>query len=273
LEPLAREYPTIAHYQQFLANTQNNLGLVYKSTRRWAEAEDALHRALTVRERVVREHPDGVEYAEELGGALCNLGNLLRQRNQSEPALAWYSKAIRTLEEVLRRQSGRAQARQFLRNAHTGRAQALDALGRYGLALPDWDQAVALAEEPARTDLRLLRACSLARLGKHDQATAAVEELAGREQASGDLLYNVACVYALSVGFAEREPRLRERYATRAVEVLRRATEKGFRNVALIQQDPDLAAIRGRGDFQKLLTELGGKATAPNRDEGAAGKN
>ena len=56
-----------------------------ESTRRWAEAEDALHRALAVRERLVREHPASVEYAESLGGAFCNLGNLLRARRLGFP--------------------------------------------------------------------------------------------------------------------------------------------------------------------------------------------
>jgi serine/threonine protein kinase len=272
LEPLTREYPAIANYQQFLANSQHTLGLVYKSTRRWAEAEAAYHRALAVRERLVRKHPDGLDNAVGLGGIFCDLGNLLSQRNQPEPALAWYAKAIRTLEEVPQRHPRRAKARLFLRNARSGRAQALGALGRHGLALADWDQAVALAEEPAREELRAERACTLAHLGKHVKATTEAEELAGKKQASGNLLYNAACVYGLSAAAVKDDIPLRERYAARAVELLRQATQKGYRDLDHMKRDSDLDALRARRDFQELLTELQSRSAAPKREGGAVGK-
>jgi hypothetical protein len=37
---------------------------------------------------------------------------------------------------------------------------------------------------------------------------------------------------------------------------LRRAVAAGYKNAARVQQDRDLAALRGRADFAKLVTML-----------------
>ena len=39
-------------------------------------------------------------------------------------------------------------------------------------------------------------------------------------------------------------------------EMLREAVDKGYKDVAHMKKDKDLDALRGRGDFQKLLVEL-----------------
>jgi hypothetical protein len=46
------------------------------------------------------------------------------------------------------------------------------------------------------------------------------------------------------------------RYADRAVELLRKAVAKGFKDVAQLKSDPDLDPLRARPSFQKLLTDV-----------------
>ena len=49
---------------------------------------------------------------------------------------------------------------------------------------------------------------------------------------------------------------LKERYAARAVALLKQAVEKGYKDVAQLKKDADLDALRNRADFKALLNEL-----------------
>lgn len=53
----------------------------------------------------------------------------------------------------------------------------------------------------------------------------------------------------------------RRRYADRAMEALRQAVGEGWENLTWMRSDPDLDALRGRDDFQKLLAGLADKKT------------
>jgi hypothetical protein len=45
-------------------------------------------------------------------------------------------------------------------------------------------------------------------------------------------------------------------YADRALEALRQAVTRDYKDAANLKKDPDLDPLRGRDDFQKLLAEL-----------------
>jgi hypothetical protein len=105
---------------------------------------------------------------------------------------------------------------------------------------------------------------------------------AGRDPEAGELLhrayglferlaangamsrYEQAALHALCADLAARiSPRPAEedldrgrRHAEQAVAALREAVASGFRNVAVLESDPDLGAIRSREDFQTVLREL-----------------
>ena len=51
--------------------------------------------------------------------------------------------------------------------------------------------------------------------------------------------------------------RIRRRiYGDRAIEVLREAVRGGFLNAEILRSGPDLAAIRGREDFRKIVAKV-----------------
>jgi hypothetical protein len=86
------------------------------------------------------------------------------------------------------------------------------------------------------------------------RAAAAADLLAANAQGPRDL-YGAACGYALCVPLADR-PEAGERYAARAVELLRQAVAKGFGDQALMKKDADLDALRPRDDFRKVLADV-----------------
>jgi hypothetical protein len=74
-------------------------------------------------------------------------------------------------------------------------------------------------------------------------------------------LYNLACCDAMLAGVAAdpgsgMTPADASAAGDKAMAALREAVALGYRNVAGMKSDPDLAVLRPRADFQKLMKEL-----------------
>jgi serine/threonine-protein kinase len=260
---LAADFPTIPEYRRDLAKSHNSLGVLLSDLGKRSEAEAEYRRALALCEQLVADFPTVPAYTVELGGSYCNFGKLVRDRGEPAASLDWYAKACAALRPVLDKEPRLVTARFFLRNAHGGRARALDRLGRYAEAVPDWEQALALNHEKPRDGwFRLQRAASLARAGQQAQATAAVDEVLQRGNTNSGTLYDAACVYALAAAQAAKDapPNTSslgaEQYARRAMTLLRQAVQKGYKDAAHMKKDSDLDPLRQRADFQKLLQDL-----------------
>jgi serine/threonine protein kinase/Flp pilus assembly protein TadD len=261
-QKLAGDFPNVPEYRQELARTHNNLGNLLSDLGKRVEAEEAYRQALDIREKLAADFPDVPQYRIDLGGGECNFGNLLHDSNQPEQALPWYTKAIAKLEEVLRQVKVDVTAQRFLRNAHWGRARALDDLKRHAEAATDWDKAIELSPEAERPGLRMHRASSRVRAGQADAAIHEAEDLAKIPHPG--ILYNAARVFALA---ADRKDEAggslsNEECAKRAIALLRQAVAKGYKDADHMKKDDDLKALRERDDFKKLVEELEKKAAA-----------
>jgi tetratricopeptide (TPR) repeat protein len=254
LERLIRENPDTLDYQKHLAIGHGNLGTVYSKTGRPAEAEDAYQNARAIFEQLAVRRPDLLEFANLLGNCETEIGNLRLANGKSQDSLDCYATAIPRLQSVLSQEPRHHFARSSLRNAYWGRSEALSELRRYADALHDRDRAIELddEQEPA---FRLGRISTLLRLSERDRAALETEELL--KAASAATIYDLACVYALASKDAVAQAERAERYAARAVELLRQAVQKGYRDLAHLKSDKDLDTLRQRDDFRKLSVELG----------------
>lgn len=139
-------------------------------------------------------------------------------------------------------------------------------MDRHDAAISDLDRGLELARGSRRTDLRVLRAMALVKVGDHAQAAREANDLSEHEALSPTASYNLACVLALSSAAAGRDAQIPEdgqaveQYAARAIELLHQARTAGFfqtsANVELLNTDPDLKPLRSRDDFQKLQADL-----------------
>jgi tetratricopeptide (TPR) repeat protein len=255
-EKLAAEYPAVPQYRRDLASSHNDVGNLHRDLRKRAEAEAAYRRALAIQVKLATDVPAVPQYRIELAGSQCNFGHLLRDSNQTEQSLPLFAQAIATLEEVLRQIKVNVTAQQFLRNAHWGRAQALDGLKRHAEAARDWDKVVELSPEAQRAGFRANRALSRVRAGQVDAAIQEAEEVA--KNSDGNTLYHAAAVLALAAARRD-EPGgslSKDKCAQRAVVLLGQAVAKGYKDAEHMKNDDDLKALRGRDDFKKLLAEL-----------------
>jgi hypothetical protein len=104
------------------------------------------------------------------------------------------------------------------------------------------------------------RALALAHLKDHARAAAEAEAVAATPDLPAYLLHDAAAVHALCAAAAGDDAALAERYAVRAVSLLRRAFTKNYRAIAEeVRKNPDLNGLRSREDFRKLCKEWEGK--------------
>jgi eukaryotic-like serine/threonine-protein kinase len=121
----------------------------------------------------------------------------------------------------------------------------------------------------------LLRLGALAIHGRHAETTSAADALASHYWSKdAEILHACACVHALAAGSVRDNAGLAERYANRAVVLLRQAvnvasvsTPDQYENwwykypdvIELRYKNPDLDSIRHRDDFRALLKKHGTK--------------
>jgi hypothetical protein len=140
-----------------------------------------------------------------------------------------------------------------------GKAASLSRLKQFTEADKDWDHAAALTDvfpTDERIGLALERADRLARDGDPTRAVQAAAKVAAEAAVPADSLYAAACVHALAAASVQSDAATRTKYGETAIYLVRQAIAKGYKDRERMKKDPDLASIRGREDFQKLLAEL-----------------
>jgi serine/threonine protein kinase/tetratricopeptide (TPR) repeat protein len=255
-ERLSQEAPADAAFRGNLAGTNALLARLLAHAGRRSEAEDFYRKAIRLFEQLAADFPNVVGHAIAAGGHHCNLATLVREAGRPEEGLAEYARAAAILEAVLARDGRLPDARQFLGTTHSGWAWTLARLGRHGEAVSHWDRAIALSEGRMRLLHQLGRAQALAGSGRVEEAIAAGEALAKGEK-ERITAYQLAGVYAVaSAAVRAADADRAERYAVRALGLIRQDLAAGHPFVRLLPTDPHFEALRGRKDFQELLREV-----------------
>ena len=109
--------------------------------------------------------------------------------------------------------------------------------------------------------MRIERADAWLRAGKITEAIAEIAELVNSSDVSRWVAadwYNAACLYSVAASKIEDK---RQEYADRAMQLLQKAVQAGWMDVAHLGRDTDLDVLREREDYKKLLAELQAKPT------------
>jgi tetratricopeptide (TPR) repeat protein len=275
-EKLVREHPGVLAYQRDLAASYGSLGMCYAKSGQPEKAKAAYQETLRIQEKLVRDQPNVIQYGHDLGVNYGFLAELARDTNEPATALDWYAKAIRQFEGVPQGTPQYPYARQFLNDMHRERGQVLAGLHRHAEAVTHWDFLIEVSKGNNQ-EARLERALSLAYLGQHARASAEAESLVSKATGKEDTLYNAACIYSVCVDAVRKDDqlspmqrdRLAEHYAAHAVGLLTKAHAAGLfkdpAHVTHLKKDPDLAPLRARDDFRKLLVALEEKAKTEAR--------
>ena len=287
-----------------LADTACDLGRRYRS---WGQPD----KARRLFERVERTF-HSLEAHPPVAALLAEqMAEHLRLYGPPEEGLAWQEKLIASLEASHRRESANAYYADALAaalKAHAlcslelhhhaealrdcdrlrafGGAQSPDVLlvhalccmelNRYAEALQDWEQ-LRGPDGTLPAEFRICRATCLAKERAHVEAAAEAEALAALPELSGEDVYHLAAVFAVSVGAlgqdaalprAEAE-RLAEHYATQALALLTRAQAAKFFQTDAAREhfakDADFDPLRSRVDFRQFVAALAEKEPAGRR--------
>ncbi len=192
------------------------------------ESTDALRFAL----RAVETEPAFAPGYDTLGSAYESLGRL--------------EEAVQAREEVVR-------LRENYLNAHFGLIIVLSALGetqdRIAQLRMASERAIGvygrhIRLNPDDYDSRVQLAAIFQMAGRDTEALTEAETLSSLQFLDGGALYNLACIY------------VKCQQVERAMEMLRRSVEKGFMSLENFRHDPDLDPLRGREEFEALISEL-----------------
>jgi serine/threonine-protein kinase len=93
-DELAHEQLECPYYRDRQANCHDNLALLYRDTRRPAEAEESHRRALRILEALVQDHGNVAEYQDSLASSYNGLGNLYSRTGRLDDAGTAYGKAL-----------------------------------------------------------------------------------------------------------------------------------------------------------------------------------
>jgi tetratricopeptide (TPR) repeat protein len=237
---LAADFPTRPDYRQELAGSHHNLGVLLYQTGRPKEAEAAYRDALTLQKQLAADFPNQPDMQNDLAGTLVNLASLCNQQRDYAAAKGYLDEALPHHQAALKANPRHPTYRQFYRNHLWTLAQAQAGLLDRAAAVKAAEQIRDLGWNPA------------------------------------DDAYHAACALALCIPIVAKHEKLDadERqaavqfYGDEAMKLLGDAVSKGFKDAGRIRAESDLAPLRNRDDFQKLLAELEAQPDKPPAQDG-----
>jgi hypothetical protein len=225
---LVRLRPDEPRYRNDLASAWFNLALVQSALEQRDEETHSYEESRTIRERLVEEYPQNVAFHNDLGTTLVNLGMAYGQSGRLSESLAALLRAVEETRLAFAAAPDVPDHRRGLNNAYAALAEVHRERGMLAVA------AVALLE---RRQLWPDQPQELYRIACEQADTAA---RVGRDKARPT---------------AEDQAE-RGLYLDQALETLRLAVAAGFQDAERLATEADLAPLRDRDDFQKLLTGL-----------------
>jgi serine/threonine protein kinase/tetratricopeptide (TPR) repeat protein len=111
------------------------------------------------------------------------------------------------------------------------------------------------SETYAQRDLMM----SLAQVGRHREAAELAETVRAKLAKDPSALVDIACCYAVCSAVAPgAQPgnETQERYVETALQALKQALDAGYGDKVNLETEPDLDAIRGRGEFKAMMNRL-----------------
>lgn len=221
---VAEAHPTVVAFQLDLARSQDYVASALSRLGKQGEAIVAHREALAAREAIAKAHPNDPEAWKELGWSHHNIGYMHGLNNEPEAAVAAHRRALEVRRELVRRYPGSPEHAYWL----------IDSLRHIG------NQSM--------------------RAGHGADATEAFREamaLRERQAPKPQDLYEVACFQA-QIAEAAKLPDsgLRpDEEADKALTLLRRAVDAGFRDLKRLRDDYQFGGLRWRPDHALVLLD------------------
>jgi serine/threonine protein kinase/tetratricopeptide (TPR) repeat protein len=264
-QELAAADPRNAVLQRDLSIAHERLGDAFLSLGDARTARENFLQAL-LRRRELAADPRNVQAQTELAATFANLGRAEVLARDFTKAADWFGKGVDLLQRLSDEDKLKNQpvSQNWLKSLRQKLTECKDAQRAI-------DSADFARNRPPLQAAQLLhvRAMALADRGQHAEAAETVEEACRLIPDDYGALYDYARCYAVCAAavakgkpadnLSAKEAAARARYAGQAVETLAEAIRRGFKDVARLETDPDLASVRQGEAFRKLIDSLKAK--------------
>lgn len=225
---LVRDFPADADFKRGLGLARFSLGLTKELSSDLSGAQSGYRSAAEIQQKLVADFPDRTLFWIDAAKTWTNLSQAQFKDKQLDAALASIYQAVADMRQAWQLSQYAEQLRPAVYQVYYGQAQIAIQAGNHAAL---WD------------------------LG---QSHAELLPSSGRDA------FDAARLISLAVPLVTKDSTLPEgersekavEYARRAIELLDRAFELGFRDLRAIQSEPDLAPLRSRAEFQQLLQRL-----------------
>lgn len=137
-EQIHKKAPADVEWRATLASTLEKFDLLLsKKLKRHAEAETICRRALELRQKLVGEFPERLEYVIAAGTSANNLGVRLFQLERNKESEEAYDTALAMYEELSAEERAKPHVRESIQRTHSNRANLHRATGRISEALKE----------------------------------------------------------------------------------------------------------------------------------------
>ncbi|MCA9270956.1 MAG: tetratricopeptide repeat protein, partial [Planctomycetales bacterium] len=268
-QAMLQQAPESDAQRDALAGSFALLAEIEQDDGRLTEALDAYREVVALRKPLaVAGGPR--RFALSLGESYGRVGTLEATLGDFAAARKSLEGAIDALAPLVTADSAEGPALQLLQMAHVAHSQMCDELHDPDAAVADWDAMLQLASQDETPLLRLRRAASLARGGRHPAAASAAQEIAGRDVANAQprWRFEAACVLSLSAAAAEQDDALApheqkqiaQGYLDDAVALIKLLHAAGQFDDAIpleqLRSHPDLVRLLAYPPMQTLLADL-----------------
>ena len=229
---MVHEHPEDLQLQSTLAISTQGTAVLLNTLGRWKESRPLYVEPVDIMDRLVAQNPAVTEFRRVLATSASELGQFLIDHEEVDAGLNALAKARVQAETVRRTNPNDVTNLNTLASIHRGIGKTLAKQGKTAEALGSLRQAIVLGERIAAEDSLFTYdlACGLALYG----------EIAGNNRSAPDRDSN-------------NNP---EHYSNKAMEVLRRAVDRGWMEADWTERDPELSSLRSRADFQALLKTM-----------------
>jgi len=262
---LAERHADEVGYVAAAGEGQINLGLIHALADTQDDAEQAYRDAERGLTRASDKRPREFSLSISLATLYLNWSNLAQARGDLAAAAEMCTRGIDRLAELLKFEPNLREAGDRMYSLYWARAKYYAEAQEFARAATDWKQAEAFAQSaPWRILCRHERVQMDVRSGQYAMAVGDARNLLDLEPTPPQR-YNLACVFALAASAAAHDAALSETerlkvsddLAGEAMQILAGLASTNFfldaTDREMLADDADLAAIRSRPEFQKLL--------------------
>jgi tetratricopeptide (TPR) repeat protein len=286
LKKLADDYPAVAEYRVELANVYSlRAGFLTPMA-----AEEMLQQALAIQRKLAVDFPAIPNWQYDLARTLQYFGDLKMRTGKTLDAETAYRQSLAILLDLAARYPLVVYFRGRMAVVHLQHGDVAKGTGRTDEAEAAYRQAIVLYEKlpdhskranggafrrawESLGDALLLR-------GDHVLAGNAAAELMRFMPDDSEACQRAGAIAARAASVVhkdtklpdDRRKQLAHDYGDQAVQYLRQAMAKGYRDVGALKKSQVFESLRQRQDFQDLLAEMERNNPPPRGKQGAARK-